>query len=142
MKPVCIENISNQSIPRLTQLEKLASTIMKLERPGPINLVFCTNSYIRKLNHQFRRLDKATDVLSFIYEEPEILGEIYISVEMARAQAIKWENTYYQELKRLIIHGCLHLAGYDHHSKKDRNHMRKKEEAYLFGKKLVYYGKS
>ena len=70
-------------------------------------------------------------MLSFNYNEKDIFGEVYISVEKAKIQAPKWENTYYRELKRLVVHGCLHLAGYDHIRAKDRSLMEQQEKRYL-----------
>lgn len=96
-----------------------------------VNLVFCSNEHVRELNRRFRKLDKVTDVLSFVYSEPDVFGEVYIATLQAKSQAPRWKNTFYQELRRLVVHGSLHLAGYDHMESGERKRMRAREEAYL-----------
>jgi probable rRNA maturation factor len=124
--------------PRLKDLVRLAETVLRAELPPvpaktsrTVNLVFCDNPYIRDLNKRFRKLDKATDVLSFIYDDEDVFGEIYIATLKAQKQAPRWKNTFYDELRRLVVHGSLHLAGYDHMNAKDRKAMRALEDAYL-----------
>jgi rRNA maturation RNase YbeY len=96
-----------------------------------VNLVFCENAYIRELNRRFRKLDKVTDVLSFIYDDEDVFGEIYIATLKAKKQAPRWKNSFYDELRRLVVHGALHLAGFDHMNAKDRVSMRAREDHYL-----------
>ena len=116
----------------MRDLARLAEKVLRGEgQHGRVNLVFCENAHVRDLNSRFRNLNKVTDVLSFHYGETEILGEIYIASEQARAQAPRWKNSFYRELQRLVVHGSLHLAGYDHIRAKDRKIMRDREEHYL-----------
>lgn len=96
-----------------------------------VNLVFCENAYVRDLNRRFRKLDKVTDVLSFIYDDEDVFGEIYIATLKAKKQAPRWKNSFYDELRRLVVHGALHLAGFDHMNAKDRIAMRAREDRYL-----------
>ena len=78
-------------------------------------IAFVSDKSIRKLNHQFRKRDKATDVLSFPSgDEDTNLGDIAISVETAAAQAKDNDLTFENEIAQLILHGLLHLSGYDH----------------------------
>lgn len=77
-------------------------------------IAFVSDTSIRKLNRQFRNIDKATDVLSFPAEEEENLGDIAISVQTAAAQAKENGLTFDGEIAQLILHGLLHLSGYDH----------------------------
>jgi len=77
-------------------------------------IAFVSDKNIRKLNHQFRQIDKATDVLSFPADEETNLGDIAISVETAAAQAKDNGLTFENEIAQLILHGLLHLSGYDH----------------------------
>jgi probable rRNA maturation factor len=77
-------------------------------------IAFVSDKNIRKLNQQFRNIDKATDVLSFPAEEETNLGDIAISVETAAAQAKENGLTLEAEIAQLILHGLLHLSGYDH----------------------------
>ncbi len=73
----------------------------------------------------------ATDVLSFNYDEPDLLGEIYISLQKAKVQAKEYGGTYRNEVRRLFVHGMFHLLGYDHETAKEANLMQKKELKYL-----------
>jgi len=78
-------------------------------------IAFVSDNSIRKLNQQFRNTDKATDVLSFPSgEEDTNLGDIAISVETAAQQAKDNDLTFENEIAQLILHGLLHLSGYDH----------------------------
>ena len=79
-------------------------------------IAFVSDKTIRQLNRQFRGVDKATDVLSFPAEEADSvnLGDVAISVDTAAAQAKENGLTFDDEVAQLILHGLLHLAGYDH----------------------------
>lgn len=77
-------------------------------------IAFVSNQRIRDLNRQFRNIDKATDVLSFPAGEETNLGDIAISVETAATQARENGLTFEAEIAQLILHGLLHLSGYDH----------------------------
>lgn len=81
---------------------------------SPANIAFFSDKRIRELNHQFRNIDKPTDVLSFPAEEDTNLGDIAISVDTAAAQAKENGLTFEAEIAQLILHGLLHLCGYDH----------------------------
>lgn len=77
-------------------------------------IAFVSDKRIHELNRQFRNVDKPTDVLSFPSEEETNLGDIAISVETAAAQAKENGLTFDTEIAQLILHGLLHLCGYDH----------------------------
>ena len=77
-------------------------------------IAFVSNKRIRELNRQFRGIDKATDVLSFPAEEESNLGDVAVSVETAATQARENGLTLDQEIAQLILHGLLHLSGFDH----------------------------
>ena len=79
-------------------------------------IAFVSDKRIRELNRQFRGIDRATDVLSFPADEPDEsnLGDIAISVETAAAQAKENGLSFDDEIAQLILHGLLHLSGYDH----------------------------
>ena len=100
-----------------------------------VTVVLVDDPYIRQLNHKYRHLDRATDVLSFNMDdgpgsEEETLGDVYISVDRARDQAGRYHVSLDDELHRLVVHGCLHLLGYDHHTASQRKVMREKERVY------------
>lgn len=123
-------------MPRAKDLARLCARVLRSELPkasqrGSVNLVFCENTHIRDLNKRFRKLDKVTDVLSFVYSEPDVFGEIYIATAKAKVQAPRWKNSFYEELRRLVVHGSLHLAGFDHMRAGERRVMRAREDAYL-----------
>ena len=101
-----------------------------------VTIVLVDDPYIRKLNHKYRQLNRATDVLSFnlndeLESNSEELGDVYISVDRAREQAYHYRISMENELHRLLIHGCLHLLGYDHKNSRDRKEMRDKEQFYF-----------
>src|SRR5215213_418088 len=77
-------------------------------------IAFVSDKSIRKLNQQFRGIDKATDVLSFPADEPHNLGDVAVSVETAAIQAKANGLSFENEIAQLILHGLLHLSGYDH----------------------------
>lgn len=96
-------------------LRELIKKIIKGEKfKGWIDLTMVDDKIIRALNRKFRKKDKATDVLSFSYGDEKILGDIIISEETTRRNAKRFGVTYKVELKRLVIHGALHVLGYDH----------------------------
>jgi probable rRNA maturation factor len=77
-------------------------------------IAFVSDKTIRELNNQFRGIDKATDVLSFPAEDDDNLGDIAISVDTAAAQCSENGLTLDGEIAQLMLHGLLHLSGYDH----------------------------
>ena len=80
---------------------------------SPATIAFVSDKKIRELNRQFRGIDKATDVLSFPSDGPD-LGDIAVSVDTAAAQAKENGLKLDEEIAQLILHGLLHLSGYDH----------------------------
>jgi probable rRNA maturation factor len=77
-------------------------------------IAFVSDRNIRKLNQQFRGINKPTDVLSFPADEPDNLGDVAISVETAAKQAKENGLQFDDEIAQLILHGLLHLSGFDH----------------------------
>jgi probable rRNA maturation factor len=105
---------------------KLAQTAVRLK--GQVNVLFTTDTAIRRLNRQFRGKNKATDVLSFPAEgigAEEIAGDLAISVPTALRQATEQGHSLSTEAKVLMLHGLLHLAGYDHEA--DSGQMARRE---------------
>jgi probable rRNA maturation factor len=94
---------------------------------GQVTVLLTTDGAVRRLNRQFRGKNKATDVLSFPAAPtvPEIAGDLAISVPTARRQAAERGHALVTEIKVLILHGLLHLAGYDH--EKDEGQMLRRE---------------
>ncbi|MEK7375934.1 MAG: rRNA maturation RNase YbeY [Candidatus Margulisiibacteriota bacterium] len=115
----------------LKKLNKIARAVAAAEKAkGRIEAVFVSDAVIRKLNKKFRKADRATDVLSFEIAQDGILGQIVISKDTAKRNAKRYGVSFDEEVKRLAVHGALHLAGYDHAGKSDRMLMREKEDHY------------
>jgi len=98
-----------------------------------LNYVFCSDDYLAKLNRHYLRHNTLTDTLTFDYstDPKSIHGEIYISIERVKENAARFNESFDQELHRVIIHGVLHLTGHDDKSASAKALMREKEEAYL-----------
>jgi probable rRNA maturation factor len=97
---------------------------LKFLGEGRIEFSLVTDLQIQKLNKQFRGLNKPTDVLSLEYKNQQncaddLLGEIFISVDTAKKQAVERSVSLKKELSFLFVHGLLHVFGYDHLNKKD-----------------------
>ena len=96
-------------------MRRLIEKVLRAEKArGRIDVSLVNDREIRKLNREFRKKDKPTDVLSFAYDQKGILGDVVISRDTAKRNAKQFGLTYRKELKRLIIHGILHVLGYDH----------------------------
>jgi len=125
-----VRNLSKQKI-NPAWLKKIAKAILKKEKKKKLELsiVLVGQARIKKLNKQYRQKNRPTDVLAFAYNG---LGEIVIYLEQVKRNAQKFNTSFKDELKRVLIHGILHLLGYDHEqSVKQAQQMRKKEEIYL-----------
>jgi len=99
-----------------------------------ISVVFCDNKFISKLNRKFFKKSRATDVISFPLRDDEIskyLGEIVISVEQAKRMCDFYGKKWREELTLYLIHGILHLVGYNDIKKKERTIMERKQEEIL-----------
>jgi probable rRNA maturation factor len=112
-----------------TQDERLRADVRRLCRlltrdfkpnAAAVNVIFVTDRRIHALNRQFLKRDRPTNVISFDCKEPDVpgeprlLGEVYVSRDRARAQAREYGVTYGSELRRLVLHGLLHLLGLTH----------------------------
>ena len=98
-----------------------------------LQYVICTDRYILKVNKQYLGHNYATDIITFDLgtTEKNIEGEIYISFETVRGNAKYFNTTLDNELKRVMVHGLLHLCGYNDIKEKDKATMRAKEDLYL-----------
>lgn len=127
-----------------------AAEYLELKDNTEVSLTFVHNPQIRKLNAQYRGVDRATDVLSFALEDdsddspilldpelaaqiPENLGDLFISIDKVDEQARFLGHSADRELGFLIVHGFLHLNGYDHEQKDDEEKMFKLQEEILNG---------
>lgn len=96
-----------------------------------IRIILCSDEYLLSLNQKYLQHDYFTDVLTFPYSEDPLEGEIYISIDRIAENAGDRSITNEEELCRVIIHGVLHLVGYDDLSEADRENMTVKENQYL-----------
>lgn len=98
-----------------------------------INYIFCSDKHLLNLNQQYLNHDTLTDIITFDHsEEPDKLeADIFISVERVAENAIILKTSFDNELHRVMIHGLLHLMGYNDHTDKEKQLMRKKEDACL-----------
>lgn len=98
-----------------------------------LTYIFCSDSYLLQINRQYLNHDTYTDIITFDNSEIEktILGDIFISVERIRENALKFNITETDELHRVIIHGALHLLGYKDKAPTDKEKMTFKEDFYL-----------
>jgi len=142
-----IINNEQDKLEVLPQWEETIARVAKrcLQKEGiedevEIGVTFTDNEGIREINREYRNIDNATDVLSFpMYEADEALvdedvilfGDIVISLERAQEQSIEFGHSLEREVMYLLVHGLLHLSGYDHMNDDDKKVMRRKEEELL-----------
>jgi len=99
------------------------------KKEGEINYIFCDDDYLHKINVEYLNHDDLTDIISFDYSVGnELHGDIFISVERVKDNALDFEVSFEEELKRVIVHGILHYCGYKDKTEDDADLMREKEE--------------
>lgn len=110
-----------------------------------ISITLTIPDVIKKINKEYRNIDKPTDVLSFPmfqrdeiqelikknYEVEDVLGDIIISIPRVKEQAIEYNHSFERELAYMVVHGFYHLMGYDHMEETEKKEMRKKEDEVL-----------
>jgi rRNA maturation RNase YbeY len=98
-----------------------------------LNFIFCSDEYLRTINIQYLGHHTFTDIVTFDQSDKTgyIEGDIYISIDRIKENALSFNTNFDNELHRVIIHGVLHLAGYSDKSKPQKKVMREKEDAYL-----------
>jgi probable rRNA maturation factor len=95
-------------------VKALGSAETALRTDTEISVLLTGDSEIQELNSTYRGKDRPTDVLSFLQDDPLLLGDIVVSVDRAEAQASAYSASFNAEFGRLLVHGLLHLLGYDH----------------------------
>ena len=142
MNKIEIFNNTNEEIPELETVEKVLYSAMDKEKltDTSFNLIIVDNDYIHELNKNYRNIDRETDVITFALEDEDtlvigdnerILGDIYISIDRARSQAVDYGHSFLRELSFLAVHGFYHLLGYDHQTKEEESIMFQKQEEVL-----------
>ena len=124
-----INNLTNFAVDK-----KIFSTVAKKvllgenRRTKTLSLAFVVKEEIKKLNKKYRRKNKPTDVLSFLLNEKQYLGEIIICPEIVSENAKKYGISAREEMMKVFVHGILHLCGYDHEkSEKEAEEMERKQ---------------
>lgn len=122
----------------LSRVRRIAlETLIATGQTGDASLVFTDDQEIKSLNREYRDVDSPTDVLSFPSDETDpqtgsrYLGDVIISVERAQSQAKTANHPWVEELTMLIVHGCLHLSGFDHSSDDEKQVMKNHQETIL-----------
>lgn len=125
---------------KINQVAAICLQEEEIPEEAEVDLLFVDNEAIQEMNREYRNKDSATDVLSFpmyeadeaIDDEEEILfGDIVISLERAQEQCQEYGHSLEREVMYLLVHGLLHLAGYDHIEDEDKKQMRAREEELL-----------
>jgi probable rRNA maturation factor len=123
---------------RLTTSPRTRAWIRKVikaenQRLGQVNYIFCSDEFLLGINRQYLRHNTLTDIVTFDNSEQTglIEGDIFISVDRVTENAVKFKVTFQEELHRVIVHGVLHLMGYQDKSPSKKTEMRKKEDSYL-----------
>ena len=141
MSNIEIVNLTNEEIEEIDMLDDLTkymSEYMKV-KDAVFNIIFVDNKKIREINKTYRNIDRQTDVISFALEDDKtfntdafrFLGDIYISIDKAKEQAIEYGHSLKREIAFLSVHGFLHLLGYDHMTKEDEEVMFNLQEEIL-----------
>lgn len=116
------------------KLEKILKKIIAGDGkvPGSLNLIICDDDKVREINRSFLEHDYYTDVITFNYNSGILTeGEIYISLDTVRENAQNYNVSLEMELNRVIIHGVLHLSGFDDKSEEEKLNMRAAEDKWL-----------
>ena len=102
------------------------------KRIGDINIIFCSDPYLLDVNVKYLGHDYFTDIITFDYVEGDRLsGDLFISIDSVRDNASFYGASFHEELRRVMVHGILHLIGYDDHIPEEQAVMRGKEDYYL-----------
>lgn len=143
MNNIEIFNETNENVEELETIEKLLNYAIEHEKLNNLefSVIIVDNEKIHEINREFRGIDRPTDVITFALEDNEdfpemetrVLGDIYISLDKAKGQALEYGHSFLRELSFLAIHGFLHLLGYDHMEENDEKVMFSKQEEILNG---------
>jgi probable rRNA maturation factor len=128
-----LENVSLKFTKRL-EIKKLLRNIVLSEgfRPGDINVIFCSDDYLLEKNIEYLGKDYLTDIITFNYNQSKnISGDLFISIDRVRENAKINDASFEEELIRVMIHGVLHLLGYNDSNEKEKISIRAKENFYL-----------
>jgi len=118
----------------LSETQRAVAGVLTGERKNrmAVSVVLVDSRFIRRINRKFLGHDVVTDVISFpLQDDVGVDAELYVNLDRAKRQAKEYGESFHAEVLRLIIHGTLHLLGYDDNNKKNRERMRRREDFYL-----------
>jgi metalloprotein, YbeY/UPF0054 family len=121
--------VSNKAI-----LKKWINNIISIHNaiPGDINIIFCSDSYLLSINNKYLNHNYYTDIITFDYcEGKRIIGDLFISIDTVKINSEQYSSDFENELHRVIIHGVLHLLGYDDHTEEETLEMHSLEDSSL-----------
>lgn len=131
----------DEEIKEIDEIHRVLEIAIKNQKLNHVefNVIIVDNPYIHRLNKEYRHMDRETDVITFaledtkdiLYEDYRLLGDIYISIDKAKEQAILYGHSLKRELCFLAVHGFLHLLGYDHMNESDEKVMFGLQEVIL-----------
>ena len=132
-------NFFNQSDSNIREYEKVIKNVFKtIGGKKEFNLIFVNKDEIQRINKEYRKIDRVTDVISFANcDDPEYdphqkeLGDIFICIEKAKEQAKEYGHSETREFAFLAVHGYLHLCGYDHQTEEEEKIMFAKQDEIL-----------
>lgn len=119
--------------PRKETMRVVNAVLMKEGNPRwDVSVVFTDDRHMRRINRTFLGHDAVTDVIAFpLHDAMEVDAEVYVNLDQAARQALQEAVSFADEVRRLLIHGTLHVLGYRDKAKADRGRMRKREDHYL-----------
>jgi len=123
-------NLKNKTAVRQWITETIQAEGYKLKE---LSYIFCSDSYLLQINQQYLNHDTFTDIVTFDNSDIDkvIMGDIFISIDRIRENALKFSSNETDELHRVIIHGALHLLGYKDKTPASKQKMTEKEDFYL-----------
>jgi rRNA maturation RNase YbeY len=124
------------SIPKLEKrkLKVWLKNIIESEgkKLGGISYIFCSDNFLLEVNRKYLNHDYFTDIITFDYVNKDIIsGDIFISIDRVKDNAISFNNSFHTEINRMLVHGVLHLLGYKDKTKRDKQVMTFKEDFFI-----------
>ena len=128
-----INNLNKKRKIDKNAIKRIAAKVLKSfgKKSALVDITFVTNRKIKVLNKRYMKKDGATDVLSFVLEEKKLVGDVYISSDMAKINAGKFSTSFKEEILLYTIHGTLHLVGFGDKTIKEKKKIRKLENRFL-----------
>ena len=136
-------NFFNESVLDTKPYEKIIKSVLKkVKNKKEFNIIFVDDEEIQRINREYRKIDRVTDVISFaLCDDPDNqmeneLGDIFIDLDQAFRQAEEYGHSITREVAFLAVHGYLHLCGYDHMTEEDEKVMFAKQDEILAAAKI------